>query len=300
LRWGTGYTFNPTDVVSPSKELSDPDNEERRLTGNDLIKFEYFGGSYSFAFCYLTKLKFDSKLYKVGDKFAFRFYKNIWDIDISFISLANKYETPIWGFNFSSVIGERLEIHGEANTQKGSYYLYYNRLNDGFKLYSQNPFGKMKISDNKYYNQYLVGLQYTFPGNILWISEYYHQDQGYSKADWNQIVKDQKHLISLLASPFDDLAKGNLLWNLNVFTPKGSMKDYWINYISAPITNRLEIRFTQMINLTDLSFVSVPAVYFQVKNHFTFYLRCFIFKGKNESEFGEFFQSCSIEGGIRF
>jgi hypothetical protein len=46
--------------------------------------------------------------------------------------------------------------------------------------------------------------------------------------------------------------------------------------------------------------VIIPQIDFTLKNSFTFYARSFIFQEKKDTEFGELFQSYSIEGGIRF
>ena len=59
LRWGIGYAFTPTDVVAAQKELSDPDNVQKRVPGNDLLKLEYFGENYSAAIVYLTNIKIE-------------------------------------------------------------------------------------------------------------------------------------------------------------------------------------------------------------------------------------------------
>jgi len=193
-RWGTGYAFNPTDVVAPNKELSDLNNSEKRAVGNDMIKLEYFGESYSFGLCYLTKIIIGPDLSAQGSKLACRFYKNLWDIDLSFISLYNKRETPIWGLNFSYVFGTRLEVHGEASLQKGSYLAYHKMLRHGNVFYLTNPFVKNRNADNKQYCQFLIGFQYTLPANILWIAEYFHQDQGYSINEWGRLMEYMKFL----------------------------------------------------------------------------------------------------------
>ena len=78
------------------------------------------------------------------------------------------------------------------------------------------------------------------------------------------------------------------------------MRDYLMNYINVPIHRNVELRSTWMINLDDFGFVFIPEIHVNLGNHFTFYGRSFIFQGKTETEFGEFFQSYVVEGGIRF
>lgn len=300
LRWGTGYAFNPTDVVAPEKELSDPDNEENRASGNDMIKIEYFGLDYSIALCYITNLKTEKRIAFSGSKFAVRFYKNIWDIDLSLICLMNKDEKPVYGVNFSYVLNDRLEIHGEASMQKGSYRKYHDVLIKGDVLFDYYPFSYSRRERDRYYNRILLGFQYTFEKNILWIFEYYHQDQGYSKSEWQKIINYTKFLNNQLNTPYGESAAGNLFRSLNVFTPKGAMRDYLMNYINLPLSDNIEMRVIYMMNLTDLSFINIPSVNYRFKNYFIFYLRSFIFKGEAGSEYEEFLNSFTIEGGIRF
>jgi len=299
-RWGTGYAFNPTDVAAPDKELSDPDNTEKRAEGHDMVKLEYFGESYSLALCYLTRVDIGSAIQTEESKLAFRFYKNLWDIDLSFISLFNIEESPIWGVNFSYVIGDRLEFHGEASVQKGSYLAYHRSNGEENTLYLNMPFKTDRKNDSMTYSRYLLGFQYTFPGNILWVAECFHQDQGYSKGEWHRLINHVKFLNSQLATPNELLAEGNLLWSLNVFSPKGSMQNYLMNYLDIPIGRSIGLRTTWMMNLDDFSFVLIPELHMNLGKLFSLYSRSYIFQGKSESEFGELFQSYFIEGGLRF
>lgn len=299
LNWGTGYAFNPANVVAPQKELSDPDNTERRLAGNDLAKLEYFGESYSFALVYLTNLDVHPKINASDHRLAIRLYENLWNIDLSLIGLAHQHRRPIFGGNFAYVIGERLEIHGEFAAQKGSYLPYHRAILDENTLYFENPLQFLKDNERRSFKQYLLGINYTLPKNIGWILEYYHQDQGYSRREWQRVIDQVKFASSYLNTPLAELAQGNVLWSLNIFSARGAMRDYLMNYVNIPVARNLELKSTSLINLADGSLVSIPEIDLMIKNHFTFYGRSFIFKGNKNSEFGGLFRSFAIEGGIR-
>ena len=299
-RWGTGFVFNPTDVVAPKKELSDPENREKRAVGNDMFQMEYFGESFSLAVCFLTRLETGSTIKTKDPRLAFRIYKNIWDIDMSFVALLTGKEAPLLGFNFSGVIGDRLEIHGEISIQKGSYRKYHPAANGAFPLYAADPLKEYKRKEQKFYNQYLVGFQYTFPGNVLWVAEYYHRDHGYSREEWRRIIAYANFLNIQKEAQSKVLAEGNLLWLLNVYSPQGAMKDYLMNHINFPLSAKWHLQSTCLLNLADLSLVCIPEIVFQAGSCFTFYARSFIFQGRKETEFGEFIQSYSFETGLRF
>jgi hypothetical protein len=299
-RWGTGYAFNPSDVVAPEKELSDPDNSEKQAVGHDLAMLEYFGASSSVAVCFLTKLESAFPLKMNGSKLAFRFYKNLWSIDLSAVALFNKEETPIWGGNFSRTIGKRLEIHGEFSFQKNSYLPYHLSLKEKDRLFEGHPFSCFKRNDHKMYHQYLLGFQYTLPGNILWVAEVYHRGQGYSKPEWKQLIDYVQFLNGQGELLYSPLVMENMLWSLNVFGAKGAMRDYLVNHVQSPDSHPFRWTASCLINLADASFVLIPEFRVVLHHDFTFYGRCFMFQGRKETEFGEFFQGFSLEGGIRF
>lgn len=299
-KWGTGFAFNPTDVVAPEKELSDPDNREKRAVGNDMFQIEYFGESFSLAMCFLTRLETGSAIKVKDPRLAFRIYKNIWDIDMSFVALFTGSETPLWGFNFSGVIGDCLEIHGEVSAQKGSYRKYHPAAKGAIIFYGIDPLKEFNREEQKIYSQYLAGFQYTFPGNVLWVAEYYHRDQGYSREEWRRIIAYAKFLNIQKEAQSRLPAEANLLRLLNVYSPKGAMKDYLMNHINIPLSTKWHLQSTCLLNLADLSLVCIPEIVFQTGNLFTLYARSFIFQGRKETEFGEFMQSYSLETGLRF
>ena len=77
------------------------------------------------------------------------------------------------------------------------------------------------------------------------------------------------------------------------------MRDYGMVHARVPFLKRLEARSTWFVNLHDLSRVWIPEITAEAGSHFTFYVRSFIFQGKDRSEFGAFFKSFSLELGMR-
>jgi len=298
-RWGTGYAFNPSDVVAPEKSLSDPDNREYGAVGNDMVLLEYFGSSSSVSLCALTRLDFKSGIRGRNSKLAFRFYQKIRHLDLSFISAFQSGRSPVWGLNFAIVIGDRLEFHGEAAAQKGSSDLYHPSAGGEMDLYLQNPLAPLRKTEGRYYHQLLLGFMYTFPGDILWVSEYSHRDQGYSRKEWSRLTDYVSFLNTPAVSSLGEAALGNLLWSLQTFSPKGAMRDYWMNHVRIPISGVWEITLTHLLNCADSSFVMIPEVSARPGRIFTFYLRSNIFQGRGLSEYGSFFQASSLEAGFR-
>ena len=299
-RWGTGYAFNPADFIAPAKELSDPDNEEKSLVGNEMIMLEYYGASYSAAVCFVTDAEFKNTIRFKNSRFAGRFYKHMYGVDLSIMMMFSEHETPKWGATGSYVCTDRLEIHGELSLQRGSYGEYHYALREKNAFYYSNPFSAFKQDDGKTYAQYVFGINYTLPGDILWIVDYYHKDQSHSNDEWARMMEYLNFCKANLDTPYREAAQGNIIYAMNMLSSRGAMRDYLMHYQEKTVFKKVEVKSTTFMNLNDLSLVLIPAVYYSPKNSFTFYARCFIFNGKSESEFGEMFTRITVEGGLRY
>jgi len=274
-RWGTGYAFNPADIVAPDKDLADPNNTEKRAVGNDMIMLEYYGLSFSLAACALTHTEIRNGLRLRNGRLALRFYKNIGQVDLSILTLFQNREMPVWAGSFAGVIGERLEIHGEARFQKSEA-------------------GVSTVYDH----EILLGFQITLPGDFFLVSEYIYRSRGLSRKAWNRALDTSVSFTGMLNGPSAEAAAAGLLQNLNVFSPQGAMRHYLMIYLSSPSFRRLTAQSTCLLNPVDRSFVLIPALGWWVGKSFTFHVRNYIFLGKGKSEFGEFFQSNRWEFGL--
>ena len=297
--WGTGYAFNPTDAIGPAKELNDPDNSEKRAVGNDLLKVEYFGDSFSLALCGLAPPGDWMKLGSKGARLAFRAYANIRHVDLSLVALFTSGKSPLWGFSFATTAGDRLEIHGEISLQRGSYETYHPASGGEKALYPADPAKQTKRSGRKIFLQALLGFHFTLPGNVLWVSEAYHRGQGYSSEEWGRIIDYLSFLDGLGGSAPEDVLLSNRCWCLQAFSPKGAMQNYWMNHLQVPLFQKATLTATHLWNLSDCGFVLIPEAAISAGDHFTFYLRTYIFQGRKTSEFGSFFQSSGFEAGLR-
>ncbi len=298
-RWGTGFSYNPTDVIGPTRELSDPDNSERRAVGKDILMAEYFGRSFSAAVCLLGKLSWEDKLQFEKKRLAARLYGNIAGADLSLITLFEDGHTPFWGLNFAYVLGDRLEIHGEAGWRSGSERPRHLALEQGNVLFIQSPYETSFRNEKRPFGDYLVGFQYTFPSDLFWVFEYYHRDDGYTREEWQRLTEYARFLDQERQAGFSEAALGNLLWCFQLFSAQGAMRDYFMSHLQYPLSSRLDLQATVLLNGQDWSSVFIPEVSFRTGNSLSIYLRSFIFEGRADSEYGSFFQSGTIEGGIR-
>ncbi len=77
------------------------------------------------------------------------------------------------------------------------------------------------------------------------------------------------------------------------------MQSYWMNRLQVPFFKKATLTATHLWNLSDFGFVLIPEAAVSTGDHFTFYLRTYIFQGRKTSEFGSFFQSSGFEAGMR-
>jgi hypothetical protein len=294
-RWGTGYAFNPTDFAAPAKEINDPENRELRQVGRDMIKIEYFGDSYSVAVCALAPAAGGSGAWRP----ALRVYANIGHVDLTGVALGRPGKSWLWGGSFAVTIGSGLELHGEIAIQKGSDESYHPAAWGDWAIHEADPAGPLKSGDGTTYIQGLLGFQYTFPGNVFWVSEYYHRGQGYSASEWDGVLGYLDDLSGRQGLVPSELLLANRMWCLRVFSPNGAMRDYWMNHLRAPVTKRGAWSVTHLLNLADGGSVLIPEASWTIGGRFTFYGKSYIFLGDGRSEYGSFFQSSALEAGLR-
>lgn len=299
-QWGTGYAYNPTNFVAPAKNIGDLENDKNLQEGKEGIALEYFGLSYSFSLCYFTSV--GSNFEFEENKLACRFYKNIENLDVSLLTIFQEHRNPGFGANFSTVLGDRLELHGEASLQRGSYRNFHEILIEQpeNQLFTRFPFTDYNRDSKSFYGKYLLGFQYTFSRRVFCILEYYHQDEGYSKNEWEQITGHIKTVNQQMSGPMQPLATGNLLWNMNIFSPKGSMRDYLMNYFEYEIGNSIDLSNVVLFNILDQSFVLIPEIEFRCKHYLKTYIKYYFSAGKKYSEFGGIYQDSRGELGLLF
>jgi hypothetical protein len=56
LKWGTGYAYNPTGVIEPRRDPSDPSDRLRRFRGLDLVQADFYFRASSLTLVYLKYL----------------------------------------------------------------------------------------------------------------------------------------------------------------------------------------------------------------------------------------------------
>lgn len=266
--WGSGLAFNPTDVLNPPKDPTDPTFQR---AGSWLAEAEWgfekialsavIAGRATQQFAGLpTALVWDKN--DRADHWAFtaRLYLLLADIDLNLIyAFTNQYNDAFsnksrGGISLSRVFGQ-LEVHGEAMLYSGSSRITVNPSCAARGC----AIAERRDLDASYVNaQALVGARWQFDSGAFVSAEYYFNGEG-------QPYGDFKNLATLaLSNPA--LAQQAILGTVDPGTPQkftlnAFRRHYLATQVSVPqLWDDWTLGGAAIVGLDDLSMQLVPQV----------------------------------------
>jgi len=276
--WGKGYAFNPVGFVNPKK---DPENPDQPQSGLLSMNYQY---TKSFTRGALNNISLDLILLpsantingKVAEAentdIAGKIYLLLWNTDIDLMGYYSRVNPEKYGFDFSRNVIPSLEIHGEYSrfTNLPRYYL----LNDSLR--TENIDG----------SSYLFGFRWLNSWNITTIGEYYRNEAGLSKAEFDEYYG---FLANAVVSGNNVAASGALNTSKTYFSNPNLMQEYL--YLKASWQEPFNwLYFTPAVqvlyNLADHSYsAGFPVSYKPITNlEFVFWPA--VFAGGENSEYG--------------
>jgi len=308
LKWGPGYAFNPTGVVEPQRTPSDPSDRLGQNDGRTLVSLNGFVGKSSLTLVYLNDAKISAgKLHGGEQDGALRVYTFLNGLDLSGILHYREGDRLEVGTNWSYVIGQNLELHGEFLAKRGSSFLYHQIIasDNPEQIFASYPYVALYDHSNDIFYKLLVGGQYTFDNGLNVTIEYYRNLDGLTRGEWNQwmkFVKFQNGIQQGAIAAAPELiqpSRYNLLWALQTLSPRGTMRDYLFGreYYSV---NAWSFEFIQLLNADDGSCVIIPTVSYRISENFFTYTRGTLFAGSANSEYGALFTTYSMNIGVEF
>ncbi|MGD0338964.1 MAG: hypothetical protein ABSB78_09260 [Bacteroidota bacterium] len=306
LKWGTGYAFNPTGVVEPQRSPSDPSDRLNQNDGRTLLSLTAYHEKSSLTFVYLNDARVvNSTLYWGTNEYAIRANTFLSGFDISLIGYYKQSDRLECGANFSYVIGDQLELHGECLVKTGSSYQYHRIIttDNEKQIFISDPYMTLYDNSKRIFYKALFGGQYTFNNGVNLALEYYHNAEGLSSQEWNRwmnFVKFQDAIQkgTIIVPPeMVEPSRLNLLWSLKTFSPRGTMRDYFFarGFYSTESWSFEAICF---MNANDMSTVLVPSVTRRVSENCSLYVRYTAYLGRDGSEFGSLFTTTALNLGI--
>ena len=214
ITWGSGFAYNPTDLINPPKDPTDP-NFQR--AGNWLLRLEA-----PFEHCTLTALAAPQALYNSSglpyavlrypsyapasgpdtrDEHAHyllagRLYLLAADTDINVIYyFSNYYQDDFsrksrFGLSFARYFWTDYELHAEALITRGSPRSFPNHACAalGASCDTQPGFAPGKLDARRVYPRIIVGTRRQFANEALASLEYYYQGDGYTPTEFSDAV----------------------------------------------------------------------------------------------------------------
>lgn len=308
LKWGTGYAFNPTGVVEPQRSPSDPSDRLNQNDGRTLLSLTAYHERSSLTFVYLNDAQvINSALHWGTNEYATRANTFLSGFDVSLVGHYKQGDRLECGANFSYVIGEQLELHGECIAKMGSSFQYHRIIttDDEKQIFVSDPYIPLYDNSKQIFYKALIGGQYTFDNGVNLALEYYHNAEGLSSQEWKRwmnFVKFQNAIQKRTITVPQELVEPsrlNLLWSLGTLSPRGTMQDYLFarGFFSAESWSFEMICF---MNTNDMSTVIIPSVTWRVIEKCSLSVRYTAFLGRDGSEFGSLFTATALNLGIQF
>lgn len=214
ITWGAGFAFNPTDLVNPPKDPTDPNYQRagnwvarvefpfERFTLSTLFAPQalYTQGGLPYAFVeypgYPPAGGQDTRDGHAHYLLAGRAYALLGNADVNLIYYFSNYYQDAFanksrvGLSFSRYFFTDYEIHLEALLSRGSSRAFPVRAcAESVDLCTTAPMLTSKTEDRTLYPRLLLGTRRQFADQSLFSLEYYFQGDGYSGQEFSDTVK---------------------------------------------------------------------------------------------------------------
>ena len=171
------------------------------------------------------------------------------------------------------------------------------------QIYDSYPYVPMEQDSRRIFSKALLGGQYTFSNGINIALEYYHDEEGLDRLQWQRWMNFVKFQDGIqrgsIPVPAQVLgpSRANLLWSLLTLSPRGTMRDYCFAR-GTYSEDHWGAELICFLNTSDLSTVMIPTFAWRVSEYFSAYLRYSWYHGKTGSEFGSLFTTSSLTLGL--
>ncbi|MFL5322463.1 MAG: hypothetical protein ACJ790_22580 [Myxococcaceae bacterium] len=293
--WGPGFSFNPTDLINPPKDPTDPTFQRAgawmgrvewtlpkytfTLLGSPAVTEQTNGLPYAF----LYYPKWDRKDDQAHYQLAARAYALIADSDVNLMLFyGNRYADadPVRdrlraGASFSRVFFTDYEVHAEALFQRGTSRTYANGacvsdVGALFECLAQKiPLqSRSRINDHTFFPRVLGGVRKQFEDESMLSVEYLYQSDGFTRAEFEQFVRvlafASRANPTAVSGAAQSATQNNDVGVPQKFTFLPLVKHYaFITFQKPRIHDDWTVSATLIENLQDLSGMITPALSWQ-------------------------------------
>jgi len=283
ITWGSGFAFNPTDLINPPKDPTDP-NYQR--AGNWLARVElpfekytvsalfapqalYTQSGLPYAFMrypdYAPASGADSRDQASHYLVAGRLYALVASTDVNLIYyFSNAYQDDFrnksrLGLSLSRYFFTDYELHAEALLARGSARSFpvHDCAANPSLCVGNAPFASSKTDSTAFYPRIIAGTRRMFADESLLSVEYYYQRDGYSDQEFADAVALQAYAKSQATTT--SASNGGALPQRYAFDP---MRRHYliVSYSKPRIADDWTVGAVLIAGLRDLSGVLSPSV----------------------------------------
>jgi hypothetical protein len=205
ITWGSGFAFNPTDLVNPPKDPTDPNFQRsgnwiarieapfRRFTVSALFAPQALYSQDGIPYAMMKYPEYppsdsrDSRDDQYHYLVALRLYALLFDADFNFVYYFSNYYQDVFanksrfGISFSRYFFTDWELHVEALLQQGSARL--------FPDHQAHTLTARKLESDAFQPRLILGTRRQFSDESLLSIEYYYQADGYSDQEFEDLMR---------------------------------------------------------------------------------------------------------------
>ena len=296
VRWGVGYSYSPTDLITQLRNPEDPSDRLNRIEGTDLFQISYTNGIGVIDLVYFPELDWDfNDSFVMKSRWGARWYQFYDPLDLSFVGMIDEDGEWAAGLNTSLTVGNALELHAE--------YLYTSENN---RIYpeegaSSKQFLYPYTSSDDGVHEVLVGGQYTFDNNLNLTLEYLYRSAGYTDGEFKAYSANAAWLNEQYSSLVDNNpAISGLQWAAaNLAAPQRN--HYLFTRLYHPeVFQFVSFEMYSYVGLEDGSGLFVLTPTYKGLDSFDVYCRLVKFWGGKDTEFGLVPDDLSAIVGVSF
>lgn len=310
LRWTNGYAFAPAGLLDPARDPSDPQDRLGRLEGRDLVQLDLYAGAHTFSAVYAPGEVLPASAAVQEELLAFRYHVVLRGTDVSLMAARRMDSVNQAAASVSTVVGAALELHAEAVLSRGSSLSLPRSSLAGSEQTLYDPaefYAPLRLLDRRVYVRWLLGINYTLPGGVNLIAEYFHAAGGLSPEEWERVLGQAQFSRRLYeGNVYPPISDGRSLPELNLLLAQRSLgggalgRHYgFLRLARAGALTRLDASVLAFANLQDRSLAVVPEASVKVQRRTTVYGRATFPIGGNTSEFGNLPIARTFNLGLR-
>jgi hypothetical protein len=260
VRWGTGYAFTPTGLLDPPRDATDPQDRLGLNDGMALAQATLFRGDTALTVAAAAPRAWRSATAAPERLVAAKLRTAIHGFEVAFVASAADGRRVSTGANFTHVIGERLEWHGE--------WLLHDGISPWLARLDPAASGARTASA-------LLGVQYTAANGVNLVVEVYRDGNGLDGAAWNRLVGGARPAVS---QPGATSAASAAIG-------RPSRRDFvFLRAARASTTARWRPELMAIAGTDDGALTIVPTSAWTIRDHADVYVRGVVLTGARRSE----------------